>query len=238
MSEPFKTRTIPLGVDIQRQAKPVSEFVHNPCPAPHHNFCVARPMLKDAADFVEHLRHRQYYTRTVQYTVSSPPSSLTPDLIGNLSHKSQLLLLILLSQGISALVGAEPTLWADSNPLQSLLTRLTASLRDEVGRLEYPLLDLVLVLQFAELGADGTDDDILILGEELERLEATRTGRIVLKIESVHLEVGEELLGDDVVCTLGEVAATNEVAAAQMDACVEVCGQLADAVVVEANVGV
>jgi len=110
-------------------------------------------------------------------------------------------------------VGAETALRAEANALQGLLLRSAASRRDELGGLVDPLLDLLLVLQVAQLGADGSDDDVLVLGEELEGLETAGTGGVVLEVEGVDLEVGEELLGDDVVSALGEVAASDKLRA-------------------------
>lgn len=133
---------------------------------------------------------------------------------------------------------AEATLGADSNTLEGLLSRLTAALGNKVGCLVDALLDFLLVFELAQLSADGADDDRPVFRQEFEGLEAAGALRVVLEVEGVNLEVGEELLGDDVISALCEVAATDEVAAAQMDASVEVGGKLADAVVVEGNVGV
>lgn len=107
-------------------------------------------------------------------------------------------------------MGAETTLRAEGHALEGFLLALAASRSDELGSLVDALLDLLLVLELAELGADGADDDVLVLGEELEGLEAAGAGGVVLEVKGVDLEVGEELLGDDVVSTLGEVAAADE----------------------------
>lgn len=133
---------------------------------------------------------------------------------------------------------AESALWADSNLLERVLLALTRALGHELGSLVDALLHLLLVLQLAELGGDDTDDNVLVLGQELEGLEATGTLRVVLEVERVDVEIGKELLGDDVVGALGEVTAADEVAAAQVDTGVHVRRDLADGVVVQLDVGV
>jgi hypothetical protein len=60
-----------------------------------------------------------------------------------------------------------------------------------------------------ELGADDADDDVLVLGEVLEGLEAAGALGVVFEVEGVDGEGLEELLGDDVVGAFGEVAAAN-----------------------------
>ena len=72
----------------------------------------------------------------------------------------------------------------------------------------------------------------------LQRLEAARPVGVVLEVERRDVEVLKELLGDDVVGALGEVAAADEVAAAEVDAGVQVRGEAGEGVVVEGDVGV
>lgn len=135
-------------------------------------------------------------------------------------------------------MGREAALGADADTLEGLLAGLAAALGDEVGGLVEALLGGLLVLELAELGADGADDDVLVLGQVLEGLEAAGALRVVLEVEGVDGEVLEQLLGDDVVGALGKVPPADEVAAAQVDARVEVGRQLADRVVVQLDVGV
>jgi hypothetical protein len=153
-----------------------------------------------------------------------------------LTDESHFLLLVLLGQRIPRPVRAEATLWADGYALERLLARLAAALGDKVSGLVDALLDFLLVLELPQLGADGANDNVLILGEELERLKATGTLRVILQVESVHLEVRKELLGIDIIGAFGKVSAADKVATAQVDARVKVGRQLADAIVVERNI--
>jgi hypothetical protein len=133
-------------------------------------------------------------------------------------------------------MSAKATLRADADALQRLLTRLTTARGNKVRRLVDPLLHRLLILQLAELGANHTDHDVLVLGQKLERLEAAGALGVVLKVKSVDVEVLEQLLGNDVVRALGEVAAADEVAAAQVDTRVHVGGDLAETVIVQLDV--
>lgn len=163
---------------------------------------------------------------------------LTPNLIGHLPHQGQFGTLVVVGQGVPALVGAEAALGADADPLEGLLAGLPGPLRDEVGGLVDLGLGGLLVLELAQFRADATHDDVLVPGEELERFEPSGPLGVVFQVEGVDVEVLEQPLGDDVVGTLGEVSAPDEVAPAQVDARVEVGGQAGDGVVVQLDVGV
>ena len=165
-------------------------------------------------------------------------SRLSPDLIGNLPHQSKLLLLLLLIQRIPTLMGAESTLRAHCDPLQSFLLSLTRTLGDPIRSAQNTLLHLLLILQLGQLCADNTDDNVLVGGEVLKGLEASGALSVVLEVEGVDVEIAEQLLGDDVVLALGEVTAADKVASAEVDARVHVGGQLGETVVVELDVSV
>lgn len=111
-------------------------------------------------------------------------------------------------------MGAETTLGGQTDPLQCLFPRLVGSFRNEVGSLVYSLLHLFLVLQRPHLGADTPDDDVLVLGQVLEGLEAARSLGVVLQIKRIHVEVLEQPLRDNIVSSLGEVSSTNEITSA------------------------
>lgn len=106
-------------------------------------------------------------------------------------------------------MGAEAALGAHIHSLESLLTSLASSLGHPLGGREDALLHLLLVLELGQLGADDADDDVLVLGEVLQGLEAARPLVVILQVEGVDVQVLEQLLGDDVVRSLGEVAAAN-----------------------------
>jgi hypothetical protein len=84
-------------------------------------------------------------------------------------------------------VGGEAALGTDADALEGLLAGLAAALGDKVGGLVEALLGGLLVLELAELGADGADDDVLVLGEVLEGLEAAGALRVVLEVEGVDV---------------------------------------------------
>ena len=103
----------------------------------------------------------------------------------------------------------EATLRTHTNPLERLLDRLPTALGHPLRRAQDALLHFLLVLELRELGADNADDDVLVLGEVLQGLEATGAGGVVFEVEGVDSKVLEELLGDDVVGALGEVASAD-----------------------------
>lgn len=135
-------------------------------------------------------------------------------------------------------MSTKSTLRAHSNPLQRLLLSLTRSLSDPIRSAQNSLLHLLLILQLRQLCANHTNDNVLVGGEVLERLEASGALSVVLEVESVDVEVAEEFLGDDVVFSFGKVTAADKVASAEVDACVHVGGKLGETVVVELDVGV
>lgn len=116
-------------------------------------------------------------------------------------------------------MGAETALRGNADALERLLLGLAAALGDELSRLVHASLHLLLVLEGRHLGADDTNDHVLVLREELQGLEATRALGVVLKVEGVDVEVLEKLLRDDVVGTLGKMASANEVSTAQASPC-------------------
>lgn len=165
-------------------------------------------------------------------------SRLSPNLVCNLPYQIKLLPLFLLIQRIPTLMSTEPALRAHGNPLERLLLSLALTLGDPIRGAQYTLLHLLLVLQLGQLCADYSNDDILVRWEVLKGLKTSSALGVVLEVEGVDVEVAEELLGDDVVLALGEVAAADKVASAEVDARVHVGGQLGEAVVVELDVGV
>src|SRR5687767_5558653 len=142
-------------------------------------------------------------------TQNPSSSRLSPNLIRNRPDQRQLLLLLLLIQRIPALMRTKPTLRAHTNPLERLLRSLTTALSHPLRRADHPLLHVLLVLQLRELSADDADDDVLVLGEVLEGLKTAGALGVVFEVEGVDVEGLEELLGNDVVGALGEVAATD-----------------------------
>jgi len=135
-------------------------------------------------------------------------------------------------------MGAETALRAERNSLERFLARLATALGHKVSGLVNALLHLLLILELAELSANSTNDNMFVLGQKLEGLEAPGTCRVILEVEGVDLQLGKELLCNDVVGTLGKMASTNEVATAQVYTSVEISRELADGIVVEGNVGI
>lgn len=165
------------------------------------------------------------------------PSRFTrPDTIRQLPHQHQLIDHIPPPNLIPSLMTREPTLRAHPQPPQRIPSTLTIPPRHKVRSLIHPPLHLIQILQFRKLARDDAEDHILVLRQALQRLKASGSGRVVLEVVRVHVEIPEELLGDAVVAAFGEVTAVDEVAAAEVDADVHVGGAVGDAVVVESDV--
>ena len=130
----------------------------------------------------------------------------------------------------------KPTLRADSHPLKRLFLTLSIPIRDKLRRLEHPLLHLFEVLQLGELARNHSHDDILVLGQLLERLEATSSCSVVFEVVGVDIELFKELGGNAVVAAFAKVPRVYEVAPADVNADVHVCRPLGDAGVVEVDV--
>lgn len=129
----------------------------------------------------------------------------------------------------------ETALGADTALLDRVLARLSGTLGNPVRSLVDTRNHLLLVLELGELRGDHTKDNILVLGQVLERLEATGAGCIVLEVVCVDVQVLEELLRNVVVCALGEVTAADVVTTAKMNAKVHVRRSL-EALVVKLDV--
>ena len=138
--------------------------------------------------------------------------------------------------GVALSVTGKTTLRANTQLVQSLLRGDTVTLCDELGSLVDALLRLLLVLQLRELASHHTQDHVLVLGEFLQRLEASSTSSVVLKVVSVDVKLLEQLGGNTVIATLGEVTATNEVATTNVNSNVEIGGALGNGVVVQLDV--
>lgn len=100
---------------------------------------------------------------------------------------------------------SETALRRYAQALERLRSRLIRSLRHVVGRLLDAVDHDLLVLKLSVLGSDGTDHDVLVQREVLERLEASRPLVVVLQVKGVDVEAAQELLGDLVVGALAEV---------------------------------
>jgi hypothetical protein len=67
--------------------------------------------------------------------------------------------------------------------------------------------------------ANNTNNHILVLWQMFKWLEAACSFSVILEIESIDVELTEELAGNDIVATFCEVPASNKVSTAQMNAC-------------------
>lgn len=159
-----------------------------------------------------------------------------PDVVGDLTDQLQLGNHVVPDDSVALVVTGKSALWADSNTIQGFFDSLVVALGDEFGGFQDALLHLFLVLQLGELASHDTQDDILVLGQDLEGLEATSTGSVVLKVVSINIQLLEELDGNTVIATLRKVTAVDEVTTAQVDTNVEVSGALSQAVIVQLDV--
>lgn len=122
----------------------------------------------------------------------------------------------MVAEGIASLMGTESTLGTETNTLERFFPRLLRPFRDGIRSLVDSVLDFFLVLQLAKLGADRADDDILVLGEILQRFESSGPLRVVLEVECVDVEILEQLARNDVVRPFSEMSPADEVASAEM----------------------
>jgi len=159
-----------------------------------------------------------------------------PDVVGDLTDQLELVDHAVPINGVTLTVRRKATLRADTNLVERRIQRDVVTLSNDLGSVDNALLHLLLILHGGKLAGDDTQDDVLVGGEVLERLEATGTLGVVLEVVGVHVQLLEELDGDAVVAALGEVAAANEVAAAQVHSDVHVGGQVDEAVVVQLDV--
>lgn len=159
-----------------------------------------------------------------------------PDIIGNLPHQLELVHHTIPVNSIAFPVGSKATLRADTDLVEGDFEGDIVPLSDKLGRIDNALLHLLLVLQRGELAGDDAENDVLVRGQVLEGLEATCALGVVLEVVGVHVELLEQLDGYAVVAAFGEVAATDEVAAAQVHADVHVGWQADEAVVVQLDV--
>lgn len=135
-------------------------------------------------------------------------------------------------------MACKATLRGNTNSVQRLLLGLSGTLRDQLRCLVHPPLHLLLVLQLGELAGEQTQNDVLALGEVLERLKATSTGSVVFQVVGVNVQLVKQLSGNVIVSTLGEVSASDEVSSAEVDTNVVIRGALREAVVVKLDIGV
>lgn len=111
-------------------------------------------------------------------------------------------------------MGSKTTLRANTDLVKRSIEGDVVTLSDELSSIDDSLLHILLILQLGELASDNTQNDVLVSGQELERLETTGAGGVVLEVVGVDVQFLEELDGDTVVATLGEVAAADKVTAA------------------------
>lgn len=162
-----------------------------------------------------------------------------PDLTSDILHKLELLEHDILVHALSSNTDTGKTaLWADTDLLKGLLSRLALTLGNDVGGLKDLVLHLGLVLHLWNLGADNTKNDVLVTWQEAEWLEATGPWVVVLEVEGVVVERLEEALGNGLVGTLGEVHGLGEVTTADVKTNVQTLWAVLEGHVVSLEVGV
>lgn len=176
--------------------------------------------------------------RTISFTQSERYSLrlVGPDVVGNVTDKLKLVDHAIPIDSVALTVRSETTLRANTDLVQGCLDRDVVALGDDLGSVVDTLLHLLLVFHGGELAGHNTEDDILVSGQVLEGLETTGTLSVILQVVSVDVQLLEQFNGDTVITTLGEVTATNEVSAAQVNTNVEILGQTDEAVVVQLDV--
>lgn len=178
------------------------------------------------------MKKRNIQREVVGHYAGTGLSLVRPDIIGDIPNQLKLVNHTIPVNSITLTVRSKSTLRTNTNLVKGSVERDVVTLSDELGSINNAGLHLLLVLQSGELGSDHTQDDVLVGGQELEGLEAAGAGGIVLEVVGVDVQLLEELDGDAVVAALGEVTATDEVAAAQVDTDVHVRREVDEAVVV------
>lgn len=112
-----------------------------------------------------------------------------PNRISDTPDKLQLLPHILISQRVSFRMRCKPTLRTDTALLKCVLARLPSALGDPIGSLVDASNHLVLVLESRKFRRHNAENNVLVLGEVGERLEAAGAGGIVFKVVCVYIEV-------------------------------------------------
>jgi hypothetical protein len=159
-------------------------------------------------------------------------SLVGPDIVGDVTHKLELVDHTIPIDSVTLAVGSESTLGTHTDLVKSSVERDVVTLGDELGSIDNALLHLFLVLKLGKLAGDDTENDVLVRGEELKGLKATGAFGVVLEVVSVHVELLEQLDGNAVIASLGEVTAADKVTAAQVNTDMHVGGQIGETVIV------
>jgi hypothetical protein len=86
-------------------------------------------------------------------------------------------------------VRCKPALRADTALLDSILARLPGALCNPISSLIDTSDHLILVLELGELRSDDAENNVLVLGQVRERLEASGAGCVVFEIVGVDVQV-------------------------------------------------
>ena len=128
------------------------------------------------------------------------------------------------------------TLRTHAYPLQRFFPGLSIPFCNLLRRLENPLFQYLHPLHRGELARDQSQHDVFVPGQRSERLEPSCARSVVFEIVCVDVEILEEFGRDNVISAFGEMSPVDEIAAAEMDAHVHVCGAMAQTIVVELDV--
>ena len=129
-----------------------------------------------------------------------------PHFIRDLAYKLQLLLHTLDVNQITFCMASKSALRADTTPLEGLLPALSLPLCHDIRCIVNTLLQLLLIFQLRKLARHNTKNDVLVLRQMGEWLEASGARRIVLEVVGVHVHLLEQLCRNAVVAAFAEVA--------------------------------
>src|SRR5580704_567555 len=121
-------------------------------------------------------------------------ASIAPDLLGGLDDEAELGHLLVVGQRVALGGRGEAALAGQADLVQ----------RHVLGGFVDAALEVVLGLQLRALGGDQAEDDHLAGRDEAQRLEAAGALVVVLQEEAVHVQLGEQGLGHEVVTTGGD----------------------------------
>ena len=101
----------------------------------------------------------------------------SPHLCGNLLHKVNLCPLFSFGQFVANLTGSEATLWTEAEVLKRYVSCC----------ISYSGFYFVRIFKLRTLGCDESEHYYLAFRDILQRLEAARTGIVILQIESINI---------------------------------------------------
>jgi hypothetical protein len=114
------------------------------------------------------------------YQVALLSWAIWPQLLCNILDQAQLSKHLLLRHALCAnSYAGKAALRADADVLHDLLDATLLTICNDLGGFQDSLLDLLGIFELGIFGCDYTENDVLALGKETQRLEAAGPGVVV-----------------------------------------------------------